>query len=226
MHLCELTHYTLSPIGTGMGLTDFSFSLSAGEVCCVSTDSPDDARLFLKALATLVRPQSGRYVFNGGHLDFSDYRNLLFCKRNIGYVAFDTAMLSNRTLLQNLLFMRFYFENSLTLSLDEKTMDLCKAFGIHNKLEIPAAKLDPSDLRIAILIRELSKSPVMLLFERPEDFVGHEKFGLFAEILNEKIVSTVPVVLFSYNREFMEKYSTKSIHISAGTILHSPAEKT
>ncbi len=213
MYINELIDYSVFSDNQEVGLTISYFSLSRGDACCIHTDSFDNAHLFLKALATLVPPFNGTYRFKEQKLDFSDYRSLLPIKKNIGYIAPDTALLSNRTVEENLLLTRYYYENALDLSLDEKTMDMCNQFGIENKLNFRPADLDVTDLRAAITIRELNKSLDLLLLERPEDFVGHSKFNFFIENVEKILQTGVPVVFFSNDDMFINRFSNRTVII-------------
>ena len=65
MALLELNHYVLAPIGNGKGIGEFHFDLNQGDICFVNAGMADDANLFLRALATLVRPERGTYEFKG-----------------------------------------------------------------------------------------------------------------------------------------------------------------
>ena len=107
MHTHELKNYMVFSEGGERRLSIGEFTLSGTDSCCVRSDSSDDARLFLRALATLVYPVQGTYRYKGSVLDFSDYRRLLPLKRKVGYIASDTAMLSNRTIRENLLLRRY-----------------------------------------------------------------------------------------------------------------------
>jgi len=202
------------------------FTLSGAESCCVRSDSSDDARLFLRALATLVYPVQGTYRYNGKLLDFSDYRRLLSLKRRVGYIASDTAMLSNRTIRENLLLMRYYLENSLAISLDEQTWTLCKHFKIEDKLDLRPADLDPADLRAAITVRELTKSPELLLLEGPEWFVGFRRFGLFVQSVEEVIGPACSAVFFTSDDDFIDRFSNKTVMIKNGKITTTDVKST
>ena len=218
MQLIELSDYTLLPIGTGNGLNGCYFSLSEGDICSIDADSPDDAHLLLKAIATLVRPVQGTYMFMGKKLGFSNYRNLLHCKKQIGYMTSDAALISNLSLRENFLLMRHYFEDSLSLDIDEKTAILCRKFNIYDKLDLRPGELRPIELRTAIAIRELSKSPAMLLIERPEDFIVFSQFDMFMEILKDTLLSGLPLVFISYDKDFINEFSNRNILISGGTL--------
>ncbi len=218
MCLIELSDYTLAPTGSGNGLSNINFSLANGDICSIHTDSTNDACDFLKALATLSSPLSGNYRFQGEIIRFSDYRELLPVKKRIGYIGQDAAMISNRTIRENLLYMRCYFENSLLLSLDEKTLKLCSIFDLQDKLDKRPGELRPVDLRVSIAIRELSKSFEVLLCERPETYFGHHRLSIFKEICDEIVASGDTIVFFSNDQSFMQIDANRKIEISGGTL--------
>ena len=218
MKLIELSDYTLSPIGQGNGLNRFYFDLSKGDVCSIQADLPDDAHLLLKGIAMLERPTGGAYRFMGEKINFSDRRNFLPYKKKIGYIATDASMISNMSIRENLLLMRYYFENSLSLDIKDNVKNLCTVFDIYDKLDVRPGALRPTELRSAIAIRELTKSPDILLFERPEDFITRTKFDLFVKLLKEMLIAGLPVVFISYDANFIKEFSNRQILISGGNL--------
>jgi ABC-type sugar transport system ATPase subunit len=218
MYISELSDYTLSPTGVGNGLAQCYFAISAGDVCSIHSDSTDDAHLLFKALTTLIIPSAGTYRFMGKSLNFQDYRSLLPIKRKIGYIAIDSALINNRTIRENLLLMRNFFDNSLTIDLDERTYQLCRQFNISHILDTRVADVDLLSLRIAVVIRELTKPLELLLIERPEDFIGHTYFNIFIEIIKDLILSEIPVVFLSYDQAIVDEFSNKHIQINEGKV--------
>ena len=217
MYLIELSDYCLNPIGTGNGLKNSYFALSKGDIYSMQADSTDDAHLFIKALATLVRPVNGTYHFMGETISFADYRKLLPIKKRIGYIGQDAAMISNRTVRENLLLMRCYFEDSISLSLDETATKYCNMFNIQDKLDLRPGELRPVDVQIAIAIRELTKSFDVLLIDRPEDYFGYNRFHLFNEILKDILEADHAAVFFSRDRNFTETFGNRKILIKDST---------
>ncbi len=218
MHLIELTDYAVSFSGSEDGLKGYQFNLSRDDVCAIETQYPLKANLFIKALATLVTPESGSYRFDEEILDFSDYRKLLPIKKRIGYIAPDSYMISNRTIRENLLFRRYYYENSLSIDLDENTMNLCRLFHIDTKLHLRPGQLRSIDLRYAIAIRELTKSSDLLLLDRPEDVISVNLFKNFSEIIKKDIIPRQAVVFFSRDRYFIETLANRQIQIENGRV--------
>lgn len=226
MPLIELIDYGLEAEGTGKGLSEVNFSLFAGDVCAIDSQSADDASLFLKALATLAVPVKGTYRFGGETVDLSDYRNALSCKKRIGYISLDAAMISNRTLRENLLLMRYHDEDTLFLSLDDRTAGLCRKFGFYDKLDMKPGEVHSQDVLNAITIRELCKTPRVLLLDRPEDVMDHARFDLFKNILEDMLPAKLSVVFFSSNTEFAEALANRKVLIADGRLSSQPNKTT
>jgi ABC-type lipoprotein export system ATPase subunit len=214
MPLIELCDYVLAPMGSGYGIQRFSFAISQGDVYAVEASHPDDATLFLRALATLVSPRKGIYRFDGKPKDVGNYRDLLDCKQRIGYIAPDAALISNLTLRQNLLLRRFYFENTLNDQLDDTLQTLCRSFNILDKLDKRPTGLNTMDVQAAIVIRELTKDPDVLLLIRPEDFIGHTYFDLLGRLFNDWIDKRLPMVLLSYDRRMIRRFANRKVTIT------------
>jgi len=211
--LIELLDYSIIINGAKEGINDLYFTLAPGDVCCIDADLQDNAHGFLKALATLIYPLEGIYRYNGEKLDFSDYRNLLSTKRKIGYIAYDAAMISNLTVRQNLLLERFFFENRLDIDLTETVKEMCDNFGLIDKLDVSPTQLSSIDLQMAISIRELTKSPEVILLDRPEDFIGHARFDRLFRFFQKMVKKGMTAVFNSYNTEFIDEFATRKIVI-------------
>lgn len=212
--MIDLTDYCIRPEGTGKGLSKLNFSLSPGDVISIDTKYPDDASLFLKALATLAAPDKGVYRFDGKVIDLSNYRKALPCKKRIGYISLDTALISNRTIRENLLLMRFYDENRLSLPLDQRAAKLCRWFGMSDKLDLKPGEVHSQDRLNAIVVRELSKRPDILLLDRPEDVMGLKNFNLFQNILKYMLKSKLSVVFFTLNTRFSAAFARRRVSLN------------
>ncbi len=227
MKIIDIDQYSLAPWGVSNGFQKTDFVLRSGEVIAITLEIPDDGHLFLRALATLVPPYEGTYHFQGRRLEFDDYHKLLSTKRKIGYVGADAALISNRTVLENLLLMRYFFENSLDINLNESVEVLCYQCGLADKLGLRPANLNPLDSQLVIYIRELAKQPAVLLLDRPEDIMIPSKNykGLISHF--EGLISTgLPVVMLSYDPEFIARFATKVVQIREGRIMENRFDYT
>lgn len=179
---------------------------------------PDDSHQFLRAVATLAYPSKGTYRFMGSKLNLKDYRELLSCKKKIAYIAPDAALISNISVRQNMLIHRYYFENDLSIDLDDNLHGMCDALGFCQKLDRRPADLNSMERQLAIIIREISKKPDVLLLDRPEDFVGHARFDMLVRLFNDWIDQRKPVVFVSSDQRLIGRFTTRRVMIADGSL--------
>ena len=146
--------------------------LHPGEVCEIRSDHPAICRAFLRILASLDPPLSGRMLLDGTPVSTSDYRHSLSVKKRIAYMAADAVLISRLTLEQNLLLQQSWEENRVGLPLPKATRHLCVLFGIEGKLGMWPESVGPLTRRVVLAVRELAKHPELILMERPHDIVG------------------------------------------------------
>ncbi len=216
--LIRLSDYTLEPLGNGNGLKNFNLVLSKGETFSIGTDSPDDAHLLLRGIATLERQKSGQFFYKGKELDFSDYASLLAYKKKVGYIASDAALITNRSMHDNLMLMRYYFEDSTSIQISKEVIDLCRHFELEERLHLKPHQLDPEENRLFVIVRELSKSPEILLVERPGDFLGTKRFAAVKAVLGNLIRKNLALVFFSTDEAFTREFSHRQILIKKGRV--------
>jgi putative ABC transport system ATP-binding protein len=218
MYVIEMSDYTLPPVGSGDGIHGFRFALTPGEICAVEATKPDDSHQFLRAVATLAYPLKGTYRFMDSELNLKNYKDLLSCKKKIGYIASDAALISNLTVRQNMLIHRYYYENDLNIALEDQVGHMCDDLGVCQKLDRRPADLNSMERQLAIVIREISKKPDVMLLERPEDFVGHARFDMLVRLFNDWIDQRKPVVFVSSDRRLIRRFANRRILIANGAL--------
>jgi ABC-type ATPase involved in cell division len=191
--------------------------VNPGDWIAVLSDKPAACRHLFRVLATLERPIEGEYLFNGKPVELINYRDCLAIKRRIGYVAADTALISNRTLRENLLLTRFYYENDLTIDIDETVRGLCRSAGLTGKLEHRPSALSGVELLKAIAIREIAKAPLVMLIEQPEHFMQMTPDdGMFQHL--KQMVQSGTAVVFHSNNNAMTGLANRRLALADGTI--------
>ena len=218
MQWIDLENYTLPDSEENPGLETFSLSISKGDICWLDADVAEDALMFFKALATLIIPLSGSYYFEGEHLDFTRPNTLLPFKKNIGFITTHSALISNRSIRENLTLMRSYANNNLSARIDDETFELCRHFSIADKVDLRPEKLEQSDRRAAIVIREISKATRLLLLEKPEIYLGHAGFYLYDWLLRGLMDEGVPMVFTSDDKNFIDSVSNRALVLHNGRL--------
>jgi ABC-type lipoprotein export system ATPase subunit len=216
LNVVTLENYELQDASTGGRLQDLNFMLAAGEAWALSAADADQEHLLASALATLIPPVSGEYLFLDEALDFSDYQKLLRVKKQIGYFGPDAALVSNLTVRQNLLLSRAYFENRLDLDLDDNIKALCKNFQLHEKLDLRPTALSPLDIRAAIMTREITKPLKLLIMDGPDDLLGHPGAKKLVAEVEKRVTAGLPLVLFCENKELTARLTNRALRLTPG----------
>jgi ABC-type polar amino acid transport system ATPase subunit len=216
--LIRLSDYTLEALGDGNGLKDFNLVLSKGEAFSITTDSPDDAHLLLRGIATLEFPKGGQFFYREKELDFSDYRNLLAYKKKVGYIASDATLITNRSVHDNLMLMTFYLEDSTSIEMPGEVVELCRLFDLEKTLHLKPHQLDPEEYRLAVIAREISKHPEILLLARPRDFLRKNSFEAVKEVLSSLTKKDLALIFLSVDEAFTKEFSDRQILIDKGRL--------
>lgn len=215
--IIEISDLVMAAPGAAMPYVTDRLTVATGDIVAVETDVPADGRFLLRLLATLDRPNQGRYRFRGAPVDLANYRQCLGIKRQIGYVAADATMISNRTVRENLLLMRFYYENDLSIDIDETMESLCKRVSLADKLNRRPSELSSGEVLKAVTIREMGKNPVLMLMDRPETFLAIDDEDVIFNHLKSMLQSGASMVFLSQNRK-MTELANRRLSLSAGKI--------
>ena len=215
--ILEITDLVISPAGELGSCRSDRLAIMCGDTIAIDASAAINCRKLLRILATLEPPERGKYRFNGIALDVSDYRQCLAVKRQIGYLTTDAVMVSNRTIRENLLLTRYYYENDLTIGIDTTLAALCESAGLSDQLNRRPAELNEADLKKLIAIREMGKRPHLMLIDRPENFMGlGPDDAIFAHLKN-MVQSGLAVVFYSADHE-MTGFARRQMTVSDDTI--------
>ncbi len=216
MSFLELSDYSLPSGGLGNGINPCFFTAHKGDVWKIESDNINDSHLLINGIATLSYPVQGSYTFDGNKLDFSDYRNLLSIKKRIGYIASDATLISNRTIRENLVLKRIYFENDLSPELKAPECSVCDIFDIEKALDVRPSELKAPDIKKVILIRELLKQPDIILIEYPDEFSGYNAMDDMVKILQQEISRGAILIYASQDPDFTREFSHNTLTIEDG----------
>jgi ABC-type lipoprotein export system ATPase subunit len=221
MELVKLADLRLESRKNGHELTALNLTLSAGDAYSICTDSAEHAHLLVKGIATLEIPKRGKIFFRKHEVDFSNHEALLAYKKHVGYVAADATLIKKASAFDNLMLMRYYFQDSLVPEMTEGVRSLCRLFELENKLDFHPWQLEPEENRLFVIIRELAKDPAILLIERPGDYLRDQTLMILKAVLKDWFTREQALVLFSAHKDFVEALCQKQINIRNGQVTTS-----
>lgn len=221
MELVRLVDLGLNTRKNGHALTSLNLTLYAGNAYSICADSSEHAHLLVKGIATLEIPTTGNIFFKEKEVDLFSHKALLEYKKNVGYVAADATLIKKASAFDNLMLMRYYYEDSIAAELPDRVRTLCRLFGLENSLDLHPWQLEPEEARLFVIIRELAKDPALLLIERPGDYLRHETLDILKDVLKSWATQKQALVLFSAHQEFVEALCQQQINISKGQVTTS-----
>jgi ABC-type ATPase involved in cell division len=177
-------------------LPEFSISIEENDVIEISASDDETASLFIRGLSTLVSLK-GEIFFKEDLFNTLEYEKILELKRNIAYIGPLCALLSNRSLIENILLFRLWEENSRKIRPDSDFMEDCERAGISEYLYQRPEKATEEVKCGAYLVREFLKNPLVIYMERPYLFTRGRLDRFLCEKLNKASQMNVPVVFFS-----------------------------
>ncbi len=216
MPLLELQDCSYAPLAQGPGLTGVSFSLSPGDFVLVESDEAG-ARLFLRALATLEKPLSGTFAYQGRPLSFARHRDLLPYKSKVGYIAPDAALFGNRSLGENLVFAAHWY-GAPPGDPEEDVLSLAGFLGIRDQLSLRPSAAPHEAARLAVAAREITKGPEILLVDRPGQDLSRPARERLLSALGDKLAAGTALVIHLLDLDFDPGPAPRRVTIENGRL--------
>lgn len=212
--------------GKNYELPKFSLKVNENDIIEIDSKSDGAASLFIRGISTLNSVR-GDIFFSGSRYNPMDYEKMLQLKRNIGYLGPLCALLSNRSVIENIVLHRLWEENTRKIKLDESLIKDCELAGISEYLYKRPEKTTEEVKCGAYLVREFLKEPRVIFLERPYLFTRGRLDRFLWTKLNKTIEKKAPVVFFSTtgfvpsvtvtHKVIIEKDKIEKIRVSNGS---------
>ena len=105
----------------------------------------------------------------------------------------------------------------VTLDIGDTVAALCQDAGLSRKLEQRPSVLNDAELLKAITIREMAKLPLLMLVDRPENFMDITETDAIFSHLKNMVLSGTAVVFFSHNQQMVD-LATRQLMLAGETI--------
>lgn len=171
----------LCPLPGGCGL---DLSVARGEFVALRELPERHESAWLSAAATLRQPARGTLKVCGKAADFRRRERLLPLRSRIGYVGPGSALVSDLTLLANLLLGHRYYGREAEAS--ERAASLLRLLRLEPLIKVKPAVLPFQLQRVAIYARELAKGPQLMVLDHPGLGLGEQAARLVCRALAEE----------------------------------------
>lgn len=214
----KMTKRYLHKNGEVFALKDISLKIDKGSFVTITGPSGAGKTTLLLALGGLIRPSSGRILFNGTNLhDASDNELASFRLNNIGFVMQNFALIPYLTAVENIM---------IPLSLQGKPREaqrqtavrLLEGIGLGDRIDHLPRELSSGQQQRVAIARALVNNPSILLADEPtgnlDPFLSDEILSLLKKLNHE---NGITVILVTHSK-LAEKFGTEKIRIINGMI--------
>ncbi len=194
---------------------DLTFDFPVNHVVWVKGKSGSGLSTLLQLQAGLLSPQSGSYFINDMNISDLSFEEFAPLRLNIGYSFEIGGLISNQTLMQNLL-LPFIYHKILDLeSAEQRIKELLDLFNIYEFRQSRPAMVSGSVKKACCVIRSLMLRPQILLLDNPTAGLSEGvRKNLIQYILHQRKLGNLKhIFIVSYDEDFMSNFSALEIEI-------------
>jgi len=198
-------------------LLDVSFDLEAGRRLAVVGPSGAGKTTLLRAVAGLIRPDSGSITIGKDKaFDYEAGVDLPPEARRCAYVPQDYALFPHLTATAN---VSFGMRAGSTAERHRRATDLLERFGIGALSAVKPAKMSGGERQRVALARALAIDPAVFLLDEPLAALDPETRDQALPVLEEVLSEArVPVLVVTHSRQEAELIAGSTLVIDRGRI--------
>lgn len=197
---------------------NLSLDISKGSFITITGASGSGKTTFLLILGGLLRPTSGKMVYNGKEINLHSEEDLAnFRSNHVGFVMQSFALVPYLTAVENIM-VALNVQNSDKNQNHKRAMELLEWVGLDDRTTHYPKELSAGQQQRVAIARALANNPDLLLADEP---TGNLDPGLSAEILsilkeiNQKRNTTVVMVTHS---PMAAEYGNVKIQLNNGSL--------
>lgn len=165
---------------------DITCELPLGKNVFVTGPSGSGQSTFLKLLAVLIQPQSGRYFINDFDTTEMSFEEFLPIRLKIGY-SFDLGgLIANRTLRENLILPLLYHKICTEEEAIERARKLAEHFSFTRQEHTRPAMVSGGLRKLICILRAFIHNPEMVILDDPFTGIGADVARKIVRMIQER----------------------------------------
>jgi cell division transport system ATP-binding protein len=210
------------PTGT-VALRNLNLHVAPGEFLSVIGQSGSGKTTLVKLLIVEERPDKGQISIGDWDIDRISFSEVPFLRRQIGVIFQDYKLLPQKTILENVAFA-LEVAGEPQKHIHQVVPQVLEIVGLHKKAKHYPTQLSGGEQQRVAIARSLVHRPKIIIADEPTgnlDTINTEEIIEILKKINE--VGTT-ILLFTHNREIVNRLRRRVITLHNGEITMDQAE--
>ncbi|MBR3228985.1 amino acid ABC transporter ATP-binding protein [Candidatus Saccharibacteria bacterium] len=206
--------------GKNKVLNGINFKLTEGERVVILGPSGSGKSTFLRCINWMEEPTAGEMYFGG---ELVTEKNIRRIRRNIGMVFQHFNLISNMTVMENLMLAPMKLKLMKRNEAEKRVKDLLRHIGLLNKADAYPASLSGGQKQRVAIVRAMMLSPEVLLFDEPTSALDPESIGDVLSLIRELAERGMTIMIVTHEMSFAKEIATRIVFIDKGKIIEEGA---
>lgn len=208
--------------GKNKVLNGIDFKLVEGERVVVLGPSGSGKSTFLRCINWMEEPTAGEMYFDG---ELVTEKNIRKIRRNIGMVFQHFNLISNMTVMENLLLAPIKLRVMKRAEAEKRARELLRHIGLLEKANAYPASLSGGQKQRIAIIRAMMLSPEVLLFDEPTSALDPEAIGDVLSLIRELAERGMTIMIVTHEMSFAKEIATRVVFLDKGKIIEEGTPK-
>lgn len=208
--------------GKNKVLNGIDFKLVEGERVVILGPSGSGKSTFLRCINWMEEPTAGQMYFDG---ELVTEKNIRKIRRNIGMVFQHFNLISNMTVMENLLLAPMKLKVMKRAEAEKRAHELLRHIGLSEKANAYPASLSGGQKQRIAIIRAMMLSPEVLLFDEPTSALDPESIGDVLSLIRELADRGMTIMIVTHEMSFAKEIATRVVFLDKGRIIEEGSPK-
>lgn len=199
-------------------LSNVTFSVKKGEMVYMIGKTGSGKSTLFKTIFAEIPPTEGEISVTGVDLKKIKKSKIPFLRRKLGMVFQDFQLLSDRSVLQNLLFVMKATGWKDKTKMIEKCNELLDIVKLSSKANSMPHQLSGGEQQRVCIARALINEPELILADEPTGNLDPETSDEIMQILKSMNSKGISVLMVTHNYNLINKYPAKTYQFRDGKI--------
>lgn len=204
--------------GDTPALVEVSFALERGEFVLLTGASGAGKSTVIRLAAGLLRPESGEVEIAGEGIDRLPEKRLAWLRRSMGVILQDALLLSDRSVLDNVMLPALAAELSVAEA-RERALAALSRCGVDQRAADRPSELSGGEQQRVALARAVVNRPALILADEPTAHLDALAASELLALLSQFASAGVSVLLASHHSAPPPGLACRIIKIASGQVV-------